>query len=200
MRFEWVIGGVVLIGCALVLKKQREQGSFQCLISTFTLAWSLALAMHYWDYAVTTSALLPFGGLTPQTTVLIAFWLAFISGTIPSLLLLRFWIKKFSTTFPPIVDALIVALCPLVSAVAFFCLIFMSIAIQAQDPAQFDTRQIKFNADLAPVQAYVWLMGRISPEMGRVALEERLPQFVSHDFLRRYEEESPRRRRRNRDD
>lgn len=184
MNFEWIIGGLALLAMALVMKRLVEQGAFQTLLVSFTIVWSMIAALHFWNLLSLLLALLPGEVMSESRCALVAYWVGFLAFALPSVLLARLWLKGYITTFPPLVDGLITWVGALVSSVALFCLLIMSVAISAGSQDDFDCKKMYVRADLGALVTYVWVAQQLEGGDERTDFRDRLPATAQALFRR----------------
>ncbi len=182
--FEWIIAGVALLAAAAIMQKLVEQGSLQAFIAAFICLWSALAAVYFWGPGtwLARHLVVLFEG---RQAVLVGYWLAFLISALPHMALFRFWIRNYRTTFPPLFDYALTWLSALAVGAAVFCLLIMSMAVAANGPREFNGKKLKFRADLAPMQAYLWLARHLpQPPPGEAPAAVRIPREARELFVR----------------
>jgi len=185
LQMEWIIAGGALLVTIGLLTGVRGESAFQTLIFCFTMVWSAIFAMHFWGRFFKFVQAVSMVPLSDPMAALISFWVGFLIGLMPAVLLQRYWLKRFSTTFPPLFDSLFEGLGILAAGVVLYSLLLMSFSLQAS-LRDFDSRKIKVKVDLLPIQTYERLVQTVSWEESMTVIQQRLPP-PAVQFFHRYD-------------
>gem|GEM_PF-1968428 len=187
MNTEWVLGGVLLLLGAAILKTMQSKGSFQTLLMGFTFCWSTVVAIHVWQPL---TAVLGRAGLEDVANgaqvALAAYWAGALIAALPGLVLL-FQLRSYRTTFPPLVDGALLWGTALLTTAWCACLLLMSLQLwapAATNDAAETTRAAHIRTVLTrtPPRLYIRLAARFGPTT-RTGRREHLPAAVRELLL-----------------
>ena len=181
MNTNWILGGILLLLGATILKTMQAKGTFQTLLMGFTFCWSTLVAIHLWWPAIAALEAAGLGGLEQSHLALAAYWCAALAAAIPGVALL-FWLRGYQTTFPLLVDGALLWGTAILTAVWCACLVLMSLSLYAPAPNAGDsdeeaTRVTHARAVLArmPPRLYLHLAAAVTRPEQSAARLARLP-------------------------
>jgi len=185
MKFDWIIAGALLLGCALMLHKLRDKGAFQVLVLLFVVCWGGLAAVHCWSAALAIARGFAPAPLAEGQIVLLAFWLGFAVLAVPSALLVRFWLRDYATTFPVFIDTCILWIGSGLLLLVFSLLMLMSVALYVpRDPSGGGwALRVYETCRRLPVDAYLAVAGGTAGSSAPGARQRQLPDLVRARLL-----------------
>ncbi len=155
MKIEWIIGGVLLLVCALIFKKMQSNSAFQNLVMAFIFVWSALVAVHLWNLSCQVVGFLPLENLKAGELTVIAYWFGLAMAVFPGFLLVKLWLKSYSAMFPPLIDSCILWVSTLSVAITFICLVLMTLAPFVTADRGTPSGKVYYTLRLLPIKAYL---------------------------------------------
>jgi len=155
INVEWIAGGVLLLGCAMIMRRLQNEGTFRTVIISFTVVWSGLVALHFWGGVDGLLTSLGAGWLPEGVRAAAGFWLCFVVAAVPGFVLLCTWLKQYATTFPPTLDGVLLWGCSLLTCFVFVTLVFMTLGTLSPDGRFFHASRIGWRGDRVPLRTYI---------------------------------------------
>lgn len=134
MRYEWIIGGVALLACALPVKVLWEKLALQRLALGLNLLWAMLVAFHFWGgmYRQVAGLLSTVDGIPLQA---LAFWVAFFGAALPGWAFVRWGLRDTPADLPLLFERASGIVCTAAVALLMPCLVIVTVSVM---PVQVD--------------------------------------------------------------
>ena len=128
MRYELILGGVMLLACALPVKALWEKMPLARLALCFNVLWSVLVAFHLSGAVcgMIGGYVAGMGSIPPE---IVAFWLMFVVSALPGWAFVRWGLSNSTTDLPLFFERGTGILATTTVALLLPCLVLMTVAI-----------------------------------------------------------------------
>lgn len=179
MRYDLVVGGALLLCCAMAAKLVWDLHTLPRLVVCLNLLWSMFVAFHTWPLfaAWTTHISLEWDGFPVDAA---SFWLAFLVAALPGTLIYRWTVRDAPVDFPTFFDWFSGFAFTAVGVWLVPCLIIMTVSIgpaaaRSVLPEEGVAGRVVVAMRAAPLQLYLGAAEAVGREQREALLATRIP-------------------------
>lgn len=189
MRYELVIGGVLLLCCVLALKVVWDLRTLPRLAVCLNLLWAMFAAFHAWPLVLgwVAGLALAWEGFPVAAA---SFWVAFLLAALPGAAIYRWTVRDASVDFPTFFDVLTGLVCTALGVWLVPCLVVMTVSITPATasnvlPAEGIAGQFATVMRATPLQLYLGAAEAVGGERREALLAARIPAALKDQVFPR---------------
>jgi hypothetical protein len=189
MRYELVVGGVLLLACVLVVKVVWDLHTLPRLAVCLNLLWAMFAAFHVWPVVQgwVGGLALAWEGFPIAAA---SFWIAFLLAALPGAALYRWTVRDAPVDFPVFFDWLSGLACSALGVWLVPCLVVMTVSITPATasnvlPSEGASGRLAAIMRATPLQLYLGVAEAAGGERREALLAARIPAALKDQVFPR---------------
>lgn len=187
MRYELVVGGVLLLCCTLALKVVWDLQTLPRLAVCLNLLWAMFAAFHAWPvfHGWTVGLSLAWDAFPVDAA---SFWLAFLVAALPGVAIYRWTVRGAPVDFPVLFDWLSGLVCTALGVWLVPCLVIMTVSITPATarnvlPEDGVAGRLAVVMRATPLQLYLGMAEAVGGERRDALLAARIPKSLKEQVF-----------------